>query len=200
MSYFSVVAQFQFAGAEDQFNVHYFEFPEYIPTAPQIQEAIDGIDDAYKLLQTRFAADVDLLGYDVRRIDVANLPSAIYTPTAGLWSGTAAGASLPSFCSVLVTFRSFTTYPRTARTYLPSFAVGSSAAQGAVSSAAITQVAGWATAIQIQPISGANDVIKQTVRFTTGTNRIVDLANDLTSYTIASEYSPLSKRKRGEGS
>lgn len=180
-------------------NVHYYEFFNYVPTSTQLQEAVDAIDTAYKSnLQSSLSDDFSFEAYDVRRVDIGDLPTVEYQATAGAWDGTNTSAQLPHQVSALCTFKAQTTFPRTARTYLFGFVEDANNAGGRVEASVLSQISDWADDMLELTITGDLNADKQAVQFG-GTPRAVTDSNDLETHSERNNWATQRRRRSGVG-
>lgn len=180
-------------------NIHHYEFFNYVPDGTQLQEFVDNVDAAYKSnLQGDISEDHDIYAYDVRRVDVGNLPSVQYIPTAGAWSGTDTSGELPHQVALLVTFKAETVFPRSSRTYLFGMCEGNNSVNGRASSTVISNAEDWAADMLEIEITGALNADKQAVQYG-GDPRAVTDNNDLTTYSVNSIWATQRRRRTGVG-
>ena len=199
MSIYQVVTRGQLGGVSILRNVAHYEFAGYVPSASEIQEFVDGLDDTYKThLRSSFHTYVTIQGYGMRRVDVADQPESVVVPTNGSWAGTNATNMLPAFCSLLVTFKATTTFPRTTRTYLFPMGVSMNGVGGDPTATALANAGSWAASVLEISITGQTDADKVAVRYS-GDPRAVTDENDVTSWLANPLWSPLRSRKTGVG-
>lgn len=180
-------------------NVWHYEFFQYVPDLTQRQDFIDNLDILNKAqLQNFFHDEIDILGYDMKRVDVGGLPTEELIPTAGLWSGTASGDALPAQCSLLVTWKTATFYPRTTRTYLWPFTANNLSAGGILPTANVAALETWANAMLQIEVTGAGNPDKVAVQYG-GTPRAVTDHNSLDTYVVNRVYATQRRRKAGVG-
>lgn len=199
MSIYQIVTKARDTSQNEYRNVQHFEFPGYVPSNTEIQDAIDDLDTSYKAnLQTLIRVNVEFYEYDVRRVDVGNLPAIPFQPTAGGWFGTNNANLLPRQVAPLISFKSLTAYPRNARTYLFGFTEDSSAAGGTLeptSKAAIEQYAFDSGSLNV---NGNTNALRQAVQYG-GTPRVVVANNEVTSFIVRDDFATQRRRVRGVG-
>ena len=199
MSIFQVAVKGSLGTGIQLRNIHHYEFFGYTPDATILQEFVDNLDAAYKTnLQALFANEVTVRAYDVRRVDVGNLPAVEFVPTAGAWSGTETANNYPAQVSVLVTFKAPTAYPRTTRTYLFPMSVDQATINGDPAAGTITACNAWADAMFTIDVTGAIDPDKVAVKYG-GDPRVVIDSNDVLTRIVNPVYSTLRSRKPGVG-
>lgn len=199
MSIYQIVARARFDTSHEQRNVHHYEFPGYVPSTVQLQEVVDGLDVIYRThLQGSFHSGLEVYGYDVRRVDLGDLPTLLFTPTAGAWVGSAAGDPLPPMVSGLVSFKAATEFPRTSRTYLFTIAEGANTAQGIVGAGTVTAMTDWGNSILDIFVTGAADAVKVAVRYG-GDPRVVVASNPLTTVVANAIWASQRRRRQGVG-
>lgn len=147
-------------------NIHHYEFPGYTPSTTELQEAVDAVDTAYKSnLQAQLVNDVQVYGYDVRRVDIGDQPTAEYNATAGDWVGSSAVDPLPPQLCAMVTWKAFSAYPRSTRSYLFPFNEGSSDGLGQVASGTFDLIDDFALDMITLSITGQTDASKVAVQY-----------------------------------
>jgi len=199
MSIYQFVVKCQTSGGEQFRNIHHFEFPNYVPDATELQEAVDALDAAYKTnLQSDMSTALSVWGYDVRRVDQAELPTQQIIPTAGAWTGNSGGDRLPNQVAALVTWKAPTTFPRTTRTYMFPTVEGNLAPSGALVATYLLALAAWAADADVLAITGQDDALKVAVKYG-GDPRVVVDYNYLSSVTISNVWATLRRRRPGVG-
>ena len=165
-------------------NVHHYEFPNYVPTQAQVQEAVDYLDSQYKTyFQSRFTTTTNVYAYDARRVDSPNEPTIEYVPTASPWNGTATSGLLPMQVAGLVRWKAQTQFPRNARSYIAGFSNAANTTDGVINSTTVDAMESWGDAVQQLAITAGDDANKVAVTYG-GTPRVVTAANAVTT-TIA---------------
>ena len=199
MSIYQIVTKGRDSESNEFRNVHHYEFFSYVPTTVQLQEAIDAIDTAYKSnLQLQFDSGVEFYAYDVRRVDLGNLPTVEFQPTAAAWFGTAAGDRIPNQVAALCTWKAQTTFPRTTRSYLFPFGEGSNNAIGRWQTSTLTDIIDFGDDMLELVITGDLNADKQAVEYS-GTPRIVSSANDVTEVVVTNKPATQRRRRPGVG-
>lgn len=199
MSIYQITAKGSYLTADQLRNVHHYEFFGYVPTPTELQEAVDAIDTAYKThLRANFTLAVAMLAYDVRRVDVGDLPTVEFVATAGIWLGTLTGDSLPPQVSGLVTWKAQTPFPRSTRSYLWPMGEGVNDADGEPSPGALSDMADFADDMFSLVITAQIDADKQAVKYG-GDPRLVVDSNDVDVKSIANLWATQRRRRRGVG-
>lgn len=199
MSIYQIVAKGSFDNATQLRNIHHYEFNGYVPTQTQLQEAVDALDAAYKVeLIAYFVNEVQMVSFDVRRVDIGNLPTIEFAATAGEWVGTSAVDPMPAQVSGLVTFKSPTVYPRSSRAYIWPFSEGNNTSSGQISTNAQTAMEDWADAVISLTITGGADADKVAVQYG-GTPRAVVDSNILLSSFVNPIWATQRRRRLGVG-
>jgi len=180
-------------------NVHYYNVSGTTLSVAQQQELVDGVDSAYKaFLQAILADTVAISAYDVRQVDLPDLPAIEYIPTAGAWGGTENSDQLALQLCALTTFKAPTVYPRTSRTYHFPMTEFSNTGDGRLDPSAQTDCNLWAAGMQSIPVTGGLNPEKCTVKFG-GDPRVVTDFNILQSFITARNFATQRRRKRGVG-
>lgn len=199
MSILQIVVKARLGTSTELRNIHHYDFLSYVPDLTQTQEAVDAIDDAYYThLRGLFNDQVVVYEYDVRRVDVGDQPTLTVESTRGNWSATGAAENLPSILAALCTFKAFTTFPRTARTYLFPMTEGQNSASGDLEPTTVEAIEDWADDMMTLDITGAADADKVTVAYG-GEPRIVIINHSLTSKTVNPRWSTMRSRRGGVG-
>jgi len=199
MSIYQVVAKGLAFNTDQLRNVHHFEFPSAVPDNPDLQALVNGLDTAYKFnLQDFFHDEIEFYAYDVRRVDVADLPSVEFIAGGEAWFGTANDDALPAQVSALVTWKTTTAYPRSTRAYLFPFAAGKLSAGGLIPTINMADIEAFAGDVLNITAPGAVDPIKVAVKYG-GTPRVVTDSNEVTSYIVSRNYATQRRRKAGVG-
>lgn len=199
MSIFQIVTKASWDSVEQFRNVHHYEFAGYVPDTSQLQEAVDELDAGYKTnLQGHFVNEVQVYGYDVRRVDLGNQPAVEYEPTAGAWNGTVTGNPLPSQISPLVTFKALSTFPRTTRTYLFPVSNADGSTKGTPTQTLLDSMEAWADDILELDITGGLNADKTAVKYG-GSPRAVTDNNEVTVIKCAEVFATQRRRKLGVG-
>lgn len=180
-------------------NVHYYNIAGSTLDAAQQQELVDAVDFVYKsLLQSIFSDNVAIYAYDVRQVDLPDLPAIEYIATDGAWGGTENSDQLALQLCALTTFKSQTVYPRSSRTYHFPLTEFSNSGDGRLDPTSQTIFGAWADAMLELPIIGGINPQKATVKFG-GDPRVVTDFNILQSNITARNFATQRRRKRGVG-
>ena len=198
MSTYQIVVKALTGGTQLR-NIHHYQFFQYVPDAAQLQEAVDAVDAAYKSnLQAELHSSVQVYAYDVRRVDLPDLPTIEYQATAGGWFGTETSTKMPNQVSALVTFKAQTAFPRTTRTYHFPMGQDQNTAGGVIAAATLANLEAWAADMLTLDITGALDADKSAVRYASDP-RIVVESNDVELYTVTNVWATQRRRKIGIG-
>lgn len=198
MSVYQVVVKGSYPGNQLR-NIMHYTFPDYIPNSTELQEFVDGLDSDYKTsLQTYFHTSVTFSSYELRRVDVANLPSTELTPSAGSWSGNGAADRLPMQNCLLVTAKAPTVFPRTVRTFMFPMTENDNTGSGQPSSTVQSAGLNWGGNILTIPITGQADALRVAVKYT-GTPRVVSSFNVVQTVVVSGNWATLRSRKAGVG-
>lgn len=199
MTIYQITVKATFDNTTELRNIHHYEFFGYTPTTSQLQEAVDAIDTAYKTnLQSDFSLEVTFTGYEVRRVDVGNLPTADFQATAGSWSGTNASDPLPTQLAALVTWKGITVFPRTTRSYMFPFTETANTNQGILLASQITRLETFANAMLTLAITGDVDADKQAVKYGGDPRAVID-ANDVLNVVVSPIWATQRRRRIGVG-
>lgn len=178
-------------------NVIHYEFPSYVPTTGELQEAVDELDGDYKTgFQAIWPNEFGMDQYEARRVDLPDLPSAFFTATAGTWIGTASQDLLPLQTALLVTWKAPTAFPRTTRSYLPAGTEADNDTQGDPNPALITIANAFAVAVINLSITAQVDARKVAVKYT-GTPRSVTTSNTIVTFVTKTVWASVRKRRIG---
>jgi len=180
-------------------NIVHYEFEGLVPDATQRQTFIDNLDAAYKLdLQSHFANTVAVANYGLRRVDIGDQPEQLVTPTAGGWVGGSGGEQLPESLSAIITWKAFSTFPRTTRSYLFPMTEPDNTATGGIAAVVLSDLNDFAAnAITITYDTGVT-ARKVAVRFG-GAPRVVVASNPVTSFAVAGRWRNQRRRRLGVG-
>lgn len=199
MSIYQIVAKAVWRSASEMRNVHHYEFAEDPPTNAKLQEAVDELDAAYKdHLQGSFPNDLNVYAYDVRRVDLPNLPTAEFIATLGAWSGSSAVDPMPAQLAALVTFKSPQEYPRTSRAYMFPVTETQNDANGQVSDTLVTNLGIWAARIIQLTVATGTNPDKQAVQYG-GTPRVITANHDIETFKVSKEWATQRRRRVGVG-
>ena len=199
MSVYSFVVKGKHTSNDEFRNIHYYEFPFYVPTIVQVQEAVDAIDAAYKThLRSRMGTGFTYYAFDVRRVDVGEQPTLEYTATSGSWAGLETSEEIPFQNSALVSFKALAAFPRNARTYVFGWTENSNVSGGLVGSGSVTALGQWGAAMLELNITGDLNADKQSVEFG-GVPRAVVENNDVTEVIVGNVWATQRRRRRGVG-
>lgn len=199
MTIYQVVIKATLLGSEILRNIHHYEFPDYIPGEAAKQSFVDEFDSNLKTrLQSAFSEEVTVNSYGLRRVDITSQPEDDIVATNGSWSGSDVGALLPTQVAALITWKAFTTYPRSTRTYLFPFTINALSQAGLIGAAELSSMLGYGGDILEIVIPGQANATKQAVKFT-GSPPIVLSANPVESVLTNSNWATQRRRRRGVG-
>lgn len=200
MSVYRVTVKTTFNGTDDQFNVHHYEFPNYVPDDTELQEFVDNMGAAYfNRLETLCPSQLTFNSIECRRVDQANLPSADLIPDTWPDTGNNGGGCLPPQCSAMLRFTAPVAFPRTARVYLPLFGKTAAGAVGDVGGAALALCDALALDLEQISVTGQVDAQKVAVKYT-GTPRVVTVANVVFAQSTRGTFQTQRRRTPGVGS
>lgn len=164
MSLYEIKVISRYGTTSEMLNRHYYEFPAYVPTTAQLQEAVDEIDGHYKtFFQSYLGTDIQYGEYTTRRLDVASLPEAAFVATAGIWFGTETLNLLPLQNCLLPTWKGVTAYPRASRVYISGFTEAANGGTQTPISALLTAAIAWGLVLVTLTITGGNNAVKMAV-------------------------------------
>jgi hypothetical protein len=193
----TVLAQHSVGGA--QHNIHHYEFPSYVPDETELNEACQDLADVYEeILAPRINVAVTLLEVEARRVDIGDQPSATYVPTGWPIPGENGDASLPTQIAAVIRWNAPTEFPRSGRTYLPSFGAGALGTFGNIDAGYVTALNGVAISLQTLPITGNTDARKVTVQYG-GDPRAVIASNTLEARPTENRWGVQRRRRPGTG-
>ena len=186
-------------GSEMLRNIHHYSFPDYVPGDSAKQSFVDEFDQNMKTrFQALYSDEVSIASYGLRRVDSASQPEDDIVPTNGAWDGTATASLLPTQSSALITWKAFTTFPRSTRSYLFPFTQAALEVSGLITSAAITSMTAYGGDILEIVIPGQNNAVKVAVKYT-GDPRTVTSENVVTAVFTNSNWATQRGRRRGVG-
>lgn len=199
MSIYQVVIKGRYGEGNQLRNIRHYEFPDYTPSEAEAQEFVDNLDDDLKdYLQGFFNNDVHIDSYGLRRVDIAEQPEADIVPTAGAWDGTNSADNLAAQLCGLVTWKAFSTYPRTARNYMFPFTETNNSASGLPDATVQAAMLGYADDSMSIVITGQENAHAVTVQYGSDPRAVVDY-NILTTVAVASFWATQRRRRPGVG-
>ena len=200
MSIYRVTIQAEYDGTEDQFNVHHYQFPSYVPSGVELEEFVDNLAAEYDSRVLGFTTGVvEFKAIEVRRVDVGNLPSAILIPATWPAFGTNASGSLPPQICAMLRFTSPSAFPRTGRVYLQTFGKDQCTDFGRILAARVTSLDALALALEEIEITGQVDAQKVAVKYG-GSPRVVIDQNVLFQTATRNIFQTQRRRTVGVGS
>lgn len=198
MAIYQLVVKGLFDGSSALRNIHHYDSGPTALTTTEENEVITNLNTVYKsYLQSRFDEAVTIVGYSIRRVDEANLPTRDIATPGGNWNGTSGGSSLPPQTCGLVTWKAATAFPRTTRTYLFPFGTSELATDGSVTSGCRTAMGSWGSDMVELNYTGGN-VDKVAVKYA-GTPRVVVEHNDVTTVVVSNQFATQRRRRPGVG-
>jgi len=199
MSIYRITVKALHTAGGAQYNIHHYEFPGFVPTTGEAEEACQALADVYEeVLMGQFADQVTFEEIEYRRVDVADLPTAVYVPTGWPRAGGGTGVSLPSQVAAVLRWVGNTTFPRSARTYLPSFVAGTLATNGQLTGAVQAVMNTAALAMEQLEITGQPDAQKVAVQYG-GAPTAVIASNLVSQRPVEGTWGIQRRRRRGTG-
>jgi hypothetical protein len=181
-------------------NVVHYEFPTTVPSPAQLQAFVNVLDNDYKdNLQTPLSPNVSIHSYDVRRVDIGDQPTLTLTPAAGAWVGGSTGEQLPEQLAALVTWRAFSTFPRTTRSYIFPFTEADNTGNGNLSAASLAFLEAFALDVMSILYEAGLSANKVAVEYG-GTPRVVVASNAVTTREVSPHWATQRRRRLGVGS
>lgn len=199
MAIYQIVVKARATDTTEFRNVTHYEKSDGVADLPTIQEAVDYLDGRYKArLQSLFHNSITVYGYDVRRVDVGDLPTFDLVPTAGPWAGTNGADSMPFQVAALVTWKANAPYPRSTRSYLFPFGEGYNAPGGKLAAGAITNIGLFAAEVMELDIAAGIDWDKVAVQYG-GDPRVVTDQNEVETWEVTNVWATMRSRRPGYG-
>lgn len=181
-------------------NIHHYDFPDYLPTATELQEFVDGFDAAHKAnLRAHYHTNVAVQPVGVRRVDLAEQPEQFFTPTAGLWSGQASGEPIPPWLGVLTVWKGLTTFPRTSRAFGMPVTETANQHPGTPTPTIQAAYTTYGNELLSIDITGQEAALKVAAEYQEGTSQI-GTVNPLTIVTVRPFWGTQRRRRPGVGS
>lgn len=180
-------------------NIHHYATSNPLEPA-QIQELVDGMRAAYEELvdAPSMSDNWSLNNAFVRRVDQPDLPSAVYSFTAGPLAGTQSGPDTGvNQWAALVSFYAPTTRPRRGRTYLGGLHGNVIGDNGFITAPNLAAMALWGDAIMTITLTG-DTAQKCAVRYT-GDPPQVTTFNVFTEFVPRSNPAVQRRRRIGTG-
>lgn len=200
MSIYRVTVKAEWDGSDDQFNVHHYEFPNYVPDDTELQEFVDNLGDLHETYVVPYCTSVITYNsIEVRRVDVGNLPSAELIPDNFPIAGTATGVSMPPQVAVMLRFSAPQAYPRSGRVYLPVMAASQLGSTGRTVAGLIAIMDTFGQALEEIAVTGQVDAQKVAVTYG-GTPRVVTASNVLFQAPTRNIFQTQRRRTPGVGS
>lgn len=193
------VAVRQLWRAQEVRNILYYDCADVL-SAAQGQETADAVRGAYALLQPGDVMDNawSVYGIDLRRVDVADLPSAFYQFTSGTLSGSAiSDKGLPNQIACVVSLMAPTTTPRRARMYIAGIAGDGWADGGGFTEELTDNVGDMVEALDTLTVTG--DTLLRVAAQWSGSPPAVTAFNRLQSYIVRGNPGTQRKRRIGSG-
>lgn len=199
MSIYQVVHKGQYGNTAQTRYVWHYEFPGYVPTAPELQEFVDNLDGILdELFKPLLSSQWSSIAYDVRRVDVGDLPTVEYVATTQPWNGSSSSSLLPRQTALLVRWAAPTAYPRTARTYFAGWPESANDTNGTAVLAITAAAALVGSAMEEIEVTGQVDAQKTTVQYG-GTPRVVTDSNQVFYVSTAATWRTQRRRVPGVG-
>lgn len=199
MSIYQIVVKANAAGFAGLRNIHHYEFPGYVPTSDELEEAAQGLADAYEThLFDAFSNQVTFNAMDLRRVDVGDQPTQEFVPTDWPDTGNASGSMLPPQVSALATWKAPTAFPRSTRTYLFPMTVSVLTALGFMTSGLLTSLDNFGLALEELSVTGQVDAQKVAVKYS-GDPRVVTDSNIVFQTPAGNIWATQRSRRYGVG-
>jgi hypothetical protein len=176
-------------------NVHHFSC-DPLPDSAALIAIATWIDENWETyLMPVITTVFQLLGWYLRRVDVADQPTyPLDFQGAGDGEGDAVGGALPPQTAMVVNMTGFSTYPRLCRTYLPGFVETNNEGGGVPDSTAIGAAEDFMNSILVPAIGMGYTVRKVSVRYT-GDPPIVTAWNPVTAVNVSQRWGTLRSRR-----
>lgn len=199
MSIYQITVKARWGTAVELRNIHHYEFFGYVPDATQLQEFVDGVDSVYKTdVLAYYPNEITVYGYDVRRVDIGDLPTVEFLATAGSWTGSSGATPLPTQNAALTTFKAPTTFPRTTRTYHFPFSEAALDTTGELETVVQTGLNTWGNNMLEISITGGLNADKVAVSYG-GDPRAVTDDNEVETVSTSKVYATQRRRRKGVG-
>lgn len=199
MAIYQIAVRARMTDTTELRNVVHYEKADGPADLATIQEAVDKLDSLYKThLRPLFHASLTLYAYDVRRVDVGDLPTFNIIPTAGTWVGANGADSMPFQVSALVTWKANAPYPRSTRTYMFPFGEGYNAPGGKILNTAIGALNTFAVNAKELDLATSTDWDKVAVRYA-GDPRVVVEWNEVETHLVTDVWATQRSRRPGYG-
>jgi len=199
MPIYQIVVRGLLQGSGALRNIHHYLYDGDPLTQTEMQAVINVVDQDYKdNLQSFFSPEVLMGTYGIRRVDLGDQPEAVLQATAGTWVGTSTLDQMPEQLAAIVTFRAFSAYPRTTRSYMFPSTEYNNTVTGGILSGALTALTAWANDMAVLTVAAVGDLQKVAVRFG-GTPRAVEAYNIVTSFAVAGRWRSQRRRRLGVG-
>lgn len=199
MAIYQVTALQTFRAQECRNIFHYITTADL--DAAQGQEVADAVRAAWVSLDdgANLVNDFTIYGINLRKVDVANLPEALYSFTSGSYSGTTTSApGVPNQIALLVSGAAPTTFPRRVRTYLAGVSRDNIGDNGFWAAGLLADAAVWFAAMDSIAVTG-DTLLRAAVRYT-GDPPVVSASNRITAYTVKANPATQRRRRIGIGS
>jgi len=199
MSIYQLVVKANYGGVTQLRNIHHYEFPSYVPTETELEEAVQALADAYEeLFQAAHTSIVTYNAIEARRVDIGDQPSSEIIPAGWPFAGTASGSPLPPQVAQLIVWKATTAFPRSTRTYMFPYAVTAVAAGGAVTTTWMTAAATFQLALEQLAVTAQPDAQKVAVQYG-GDPRVVTASNLVSAAPLTNIWATQRSRRTGVG-
>lgn len=180
-------------------NIHHYEFPGYVPSTAELEEAMQAFADAHEeLLRAQHPVSVTYSSIEYRRVDVGDLPTAEFIPDGWPFSGSASGNQLPPQVSALLTWKAASAFPRSTRTYLFPFSTLTTSTTGTILLAVRTVLENFANAVEELDVTGNPPAQKVAVAYAGDPRAVVD-SNAVSATVPDSVFATQRSRRYGVG-
>jgi len=199
MSIYRVTMKASHSVGGAQYNIHHYEFPGYVPTTPELEEFAQGFADIIEEnMLGMFAPAVTFQEIELRRVDLGDQPTSDFQPSGWPLAGTGTGSSLPVQVAAVLRWTAPTEFPRSGRTYLPTFTTSSLFSTGGLTGAATIVLDAVAGLLEEIEVTGQVDAQKVAVHYG-GDPLAVVASNVLFQRATSSQWGIQRRRRQGVG-
>lgn len=199
MSIYRITVKASHSTGGAQYTTHHYQFPDYVPTAGELLEVVQGLADIFEeTLLALFFSGVTFQEIEARRVDIGDQPTEILVPDGWPIVGTGAGNSFPSVVAAVLRWTAPTEFPRSGRVYLPSFIVGAGGSGGGLSTAVLAVMDTAALAMEEIAVTGQVDAQRVAVHYG-GDPRAVTAFNLLFARPTHPQFGVQRRRRAGRG-
>ena len=199
MSIYQIVTKGRDSSGNQFRNIHHYEFFGSVPDNTTLQELIDGIDAAQKTrLQSLVANTITYYAFDVRRVDVGDLPTIEMVPTAGAWTGSLSAAVLPYQVAAIITWKALTAFPRTTRAYIFGLTENASTTDSRLEAGVVAALTNLGNDLLTINVTTGIDPDKVAVEYGGDPRAVVD-SNDVSVVMVSPFWGTQRRRRPGTG-